>query len=88
MNIIVNFNNKETIIQGSERKTILDSLIESGLDVPYSCKEGFCGVCICKLQSGEVDIIDDSLLTKKEIKSGLILSCQTKPISDLSIIFN
>ena len=58
-------------------ETILQTLINSNIDVPYSCQLGHCSVCKCKIQSGDVEILDDSILTNKEKKDGFILACQS-----------
>jgi ferredoxin-NADP reductase len=46
-------------------KSILDSLIDAGLNPDHSCKEGVCGACETKVLSGEVDH-HDGILTKAE----------------------
>ena len=66
-------------------ETILDILIKNDVDVPYSCRLGYCSVCKCRLESGQIDIDDDSILTKKEKQEGYILACQSYPKSDVSI---
>jgi ring-1,2-phenylacetyl-CoA epoxidase subunit PaaE len=69
-------------------ETILDTLIRSDVDVPYSCKLGYCSVCKCRLESGEIDVEDDSILTKKEKNEGYILTCQSYPTSDVNLSFD
>lgn len=46
-------------------KSILDSLIDAGLQPEHSCKEGVCGACETKVLDGEVDH-HDGILTKLE----------------------
>jgi ferredoxin len=46
-------------------KSILDSLIDAGLNPDHSCKEGVCGACETKVLDGEVDH-HDGILTKLE----------------------
>ncbi|MDM0023275.1 PDR/VanB family oxidoreductase [Variovorax saccharolyticus] len=46
-------------------KSILDSLIDAGLNPDHSCKEGVCGACETKVLEGEVDH-HDGILTKLE----------------------
>jgi ferredoxin len=66
-------------------ETILETIIKNNIDVPYSCKLGYCSVCKCRLESGQINIDDDSILTKKEKQEGYILACQSYPKSDVSI---
>lgn len=76
---------RKTPIQAD--KTLLDTLLDSGINVPFSCKAGHCSFCVCKLESGQVDIKDDSILTKKEKEEGFILACQSKALTD-EIVLN
>lgn len=46
-------------------KSILDSLIDAGLNPDHSCKEGVCGACETKVLAGEIDH-HDGILTKLE----------------------
>lgn len=46
-------------------KTILDTLRDTGLDIPYSCTEGVCGTCETKVLEGVPDH-RDLILTEEE----------------------
>lgn len=46
-------------------KSILDALLEAGIDVPFSCKEGVCGTCETPVLEGVPDH-RDLILTKEE----------------------
>lgn len=70
----------------SSEKTILDNL--KSFDIPYSCLEGHCSTCMCKLLSGEVNMIENLALTDKEVKEGFILTCQSYAKSDIEINFD
>lgn len=48
-----------------EGKTILDVLLEGGIDIMYSCQEGVCGACETAVISGEPDH-RDNILTEAE----------------------
>ncbi len=61
---------------------ILDALIRSGYQPPYSCSSGACASCIAKLQLGEVKMDSDLALEKSEIEEGYILTCQARCTSD------
>ncbi len=78
VNIIVHLNNetKELSIPGN--KKILDSLLDAGLDAPYSCCSGACSTCMAKLVSGEVKMDLVLALEPEEIEAGYILTCQAK----------
>ena len=54
----------------------------NGIAMDYSCRNGECGSCRCKLLAGKVDMPDKISLTAKERKAGFILACVARPISD------
>jgi vanillate O-demethylase ferredoxin subunit len=50
-------------------KTILDTLLDAGMDIPYSCMEGVCGTCETKVLEGIPDH-RDLILTEEEHAAG------------------
>ena len=50
-------------------KTILDTLLDAGLDIPYSCMEGVCGTCETRVLEGVPDH-RDLILTEEEHAAG------------------
>ena len=58
---------------------LLDVLLDKGLDVPFSCREGHCGACAVVKRSGEVDMDINDVLEPDDIAEGLILACQADP---------
>ena len=65
-------------VQVSKEDFLLDSLLEQGIDAPYSCQGGSCSSCICKITEGSADMARNQVLTDNEIASGFVLSCQAK----------
>ena len=61
---------------------LLDVLLDKGLDVPFSCREGHCGACAVVKRSGEVDMDVNDVLEPDDIAEGLILACQALPKTD------
>ena len=61
---------------------LVDVLLAAGIDVPHSCREGHCGSCVCTVISGEVDMPASDVLEPEDRRAGLILACQTRPVSD------
>ncbi len=62
-------------------ETLLQSMRNAGLDAPYSCEEGFCGACMCKVEEGEVRLSRNDILSPAEIAEGWTLACQGRPAS-------
>ncbi|EPJ49561.1 MAG: ferredoxin [Osedax symbiont Rs2] len=73
---------KLTLELTSTGTDILESAMQHGLDLPFSCKGGVCATCKAKVISGEVRMDRNHCLTDKEVEQGMILTCQSHPISD------
>lgn len=61
--------------------TLLDVLLAQGLDVPYSCREGNCSACGCKLLEGQVNMLANQVLEQQDLDDGWVLACQSLPVS-------
>ncbi|OCB77225.1 ferredoxin--NADP reductase [Flavobacterium crassostreae] len=79
--ITVMVDDEETSFEMSQKQTILDAALKEGIDAPYSCQGGICSSCIARVTEGTAEMTKNSILTDKEIASGLILTCQAHPTS-------
>lgn len=81
--------NKYTLksFQTSGKNSILEDGLDSGLNFPYSCKDGLCGKCKTLILDGEVVYNRENLpaLSKQDIEANMILLCQCRAMSDLVI---
>ena len=68
-------------------ENILEAALKQGFTLPYSCRDGVCGVCKGKVLQGEVDYgkHQASTLSEAEKSVGIALFCCAKPRSDLVI---
>ncbi|MDQ4084701.1 MAG: 2Fe-2S iron-sulfur cluster-binding protein [Actinomycetota bacterium] len=73
----------ELEVHGDE--TVLDAALRTGLDLPYSCRDGVCGTCRARLACGRVRQ-DGADLTQAEIDAGYVLTCQARPQADGVVI--
>ncbi len=64
------------------KDSILDVAFQHGLDLPFACKGGVCSTCVCKVESGEVEMKTNYALEPDELERGLVLSCQSVPVTD------
>ena len=67
------------------RRSLLDSLREQGVDLPYGCKYGGCITCAAKLTSGEVDQRRQVALNNRQINNGYVLLCVARPVKDCTL---
>jgi NAD(P)H-flavin reductase/ferredoxin len=68
-------------------ETLLQAGLRQGVDMPYSCRVGGCATCKCKLVEGKVRQLTETsyLLSDDELDNGMILACQSVPLSDVRI---
>ena len=62
-------------------QALVDVLLDAGIDVPHSCREGRCGSCMATVVEGEVDMASCDILEPEDLQDGLILACQARPVS-------
>ena len=80
--ITVLVDDDEVSFEMSQKQTILDAALKQGIDAPYSCQGGICSSCLARVTSGSAAMTKNSILTDKEIASGLILTCQAHPTTE------
>lgn len=66
-------------------QTVLDAADAVGIDIDNSCRSGQCGLCKVGLLTGKVTMECDDALSDEDRKSGLVLACQAKASSPVSI---
>jgi len=71
----------------NEGESVLNAALRQGVMLPYSCKNGTCGSCKGRLESGEVHypFHPPLALNREEIGEGFALLCQAEPVTDLVI---
>lgn len=65
-------------------ETVADAAYRSGINVPFDCRDGACGTCKSRCESGSYDKGDyiEDALTENEAAEGYVLTCQMRPRSD------
>jgi ferredoxin len=72
---------EQTTTVGDE--SLLDAALRAGIDVPYSCISGGCGACKATLLIGNVHIEQNDGLSADNVAEGWILTCQSRPTTDI-----
>jgi len=84
--VILKLDGKQHEVEVSNGRYILESALEAGLDLPYACTMGVCGMCRAFKVQGEMIIEEQEAISDSEIRDGACLTCVGKPISDNLII--
>lgn len=69
------------VIKVSEGSSILDELLQRGIDVPYSCREGTCGTCETRVLDGIPDHRDVVLSEDERRSNSKIMICCSGSLS-------
>jgi len=67
-------------VRGSE--SLLSAMLNAGLQAPHACKVGECASCVCRLEQGAVERLENSVLDDDDAAEGLILACRTRAVSE------
>lgn len=63
------------------KQLVLDAVLKENIDAPYSCQGGVCSSCIARITEGKAEMVKNQILTDSEIAEGLILTCQSHPLT-------
>jgi anthranilate 1,2-dioxygenase reductase subunit len=69
---------------------LLDAALRNGVNIPLDCREGVCGTCQGRCESGdyEQDYVDEETLSADDLAQRKMLSCQTRVRSDAAFYFD
>lgn len=67
-------------------KTILETALDDGIDLPFSCQSGLCTACRGKALSGKVKLDEEEGLSQSERNEGYVLTCVGHPLTDDVVI--
>lgn len=68
-----------------EDEHVLDAALAAGLELPYSCLQGWCLTCAARVTSGVVDQRDSRRYYAADREAGFALICTGRPRSDLVV---
>jgi CDP-4-dehydro-6-deoxyglucose reductase/ferredoxin-NAD(P)+ reductase (naphthalene dioxygenase ferredoxin-specific) len=87
MSFQVTIANVKATVGCADGQTVLQAAIAAGVDYPYACASGNCGVCISHLDKGEVTLLPrgDAALTAEQVRLGHTLACRARPVRDVTI---
>lgn len=87
--VLVHFYEQTHLIEIPPGTTLLSAALKEGIAFGHSCKSGNCGACVAILTSGKVKMVKNYALTHKEVEQGMILLCQSYPLTeDITIEFD
>lgn len=58
------------------QQVVLQAMEQAGLEPPQACRAGVCGVCRCRVVTGQASMLSNQVLSEEEQRQGWILACQ------------
>jgi len=84
--VTIRYDGQEYKFMVEPNRTILETALDSGIDLPYSCQSGLCTACRGKALSGEVKLDEEEGLSQSERAEGYVLTCVGHPMTDDVVI--
>lgn len=70
-------------VEVGEGQSLLQSLLDAGLTMDYSCEGGVCGTCVVPLVSGDVEHMDEFLMDDE--MGSQIITCVSRGDGEIEI---
>ena len=84
--VTIRYDGQEYKVLVPANKAILETALDQGIDLPYSCQSGLCTACRGKALSGQVKLDEEEGLSQSERAEGYVLTCVGHPMSDDVVI--
>ena len=84
--VTIRYDGQEYKITVPPNKAILETALDQGIDLPYSCQSGLCTACRGKALSGKVKLDEEEGLSQSERAQGYVLTCVGHPLTDDVVI--
>lgn len=84
--VTIRYDGNQYKITVEHNRTILETALDKGIDLPYSCQSGLCTACRGKALSGQVKLDEEEGLSKSERAEGYVLTCVGHPMTDDVVI--
>jgi ring-1,2-phenylacetyl-CoA epoxidase subunit PaaE len=84
--VTIRYDGQEYKVMVPPNKAILETALDQGIDLPYSCQSGLCTACRGKALSGQVKLDEEEGLSQSERAEGYVLTCVGHPLTDDVVI--
>ncbi|NPC58296.1 PDR/VanB family oxidoreductase [Caenimonas soli] len=83
---VINLDRSKRRLEVAADKSILDTLLDAGIEVPHSCMEGICGSCQVKVLSGTPDHRDSVLSDREKAANTVVMACCSRSKSHTLVL--
>ncbi|MFY9259759.1 MAG: 2Fe-2S iron-sulfur cluster-binding protein [Gallionella sp.] len=78
------YQGKEVFARKDEN--VLDAMLRNGVNMPFSCRNGVCHVCLQRCTEGEIPPLAQNGLRPELREQGYFMTCKCIPLSDMTIV--
>ncbi|MEH6824750.1 MAG: 2Fe-2S iron-sulfur cluster-binding protein [Motiliproteus sp.] len=75
-----------TVVQVEPNQTVLDAMLEVGVDIPHSCRSGNCKSCAVRVLEGDPDHRDAALSDEERNQHQLMCPCVSRATTDSLVL--
>lgn len=75
----------EIPLEVAEDEYLLSAASRAGIDLPFTCLQGWCITCAGRLEEGQVDQSEACRVFPEDEAAGYVLLCSAYPRADLRI---
>ncbi|MDD7920369.1 fatty acid desaturase [Actinomycetospora callitridis] len=79
--VTVTSGGEQTVVESEGTASLLETVLDGGVDVPYLCTGGICGTCRATITRGTVHMQQNYALSDDDVAGGAVLTCQSRPTS-------
>ena len=84
--VTIRYDGQEYKVMVPPDRAILETALDAGIDLPFSCQSGLCTACRGKALSGKVKLDEEEGLSQSERDEGYVLTCVGHPMTDDVVI--
>ncbi|MGC4021215.1 MAG: ferredoxin--NADP reductase [Cyclobacteriaceae bacterium] len=84
--VTIRYDGQEYKFVVEPNRAILETALDLGIDLPYSCQSGLCTACRGRALSGKVKLDEEEGLSQSERAEGYVLTCVGHPLTDDVVI--
>ena len=77
---------RNVTVEVDDDEYLLDAAARAGLELPYSCLQGWCTTCAGRVLEGRVDQSEALRVYPQDEAAGFVLTCSAFARSDLRIL--
>lgn len=86
----VNYLRQDQQVEMRGSQTVLRAGEEAGIEIPYFCRAGYCGVCLSRADGDANEVVNMAVndfepLVDEAVDDGYFLPCTSQPRADFSI---